>query len=38
MGGYKTTYDRLTALYKVKLLQSEKANKVIDEYQEKSKS
>ena len=38
MGGYKTTYDRLKALYKVKLLQSEKAIKVIEEYQEKNKS
>jgi tetratricopeptide (TPR) repeat protein len=35
IGGSKTTYDRFTALYKVKLLQSEKALKVIDEYQEK---
>jgi tetratricopeptide (TPR) repeat protein len=38
IGGIKTTYDRLTALYKVKLLQSEKAIKVIDEHQEKIKS
>ena len=38
MGGSKTTYDRLIALYKVKLLQSEKAIKVIEEYQEKNKS
>ena len=38
IGGPKTTYDRLTALYKVKLLQSEKAIKVIEGYQEKIKS
>jgi tetratricopeptide (TPR) repeat protein len=38
IGGSKTTYDRLTALYKVKLLQSEKAIKVIEGYQEKIKS
>ena len=38
IGGIKTTYDRLTALYKVKLLQSEKAIKVIEEHQEKIKS
>ena len=38
IGGTKTTYDRLTALYKVKLLQSEKAIKVIEEHQEKIKS
>lgn len=38
IGGSKTTYDRLIALYKVKLLQSEKAIKVIEEYQEKNKS
>ena len=38
IGGSKTTYDRLTALYKVKLLQSEKAIKVIEEHQEKIKS
>jgi tetratricopeptide (TPR) repeat protein len=38
IGGPKTTFDRLTALYKVKLLQSEKAIKVIEGYQEKIKS
>ncbi len=38
IGGPKTTYDRLTALYKVKLLQPEKAIKVIEGYQEKIKS
>lgn len=38
IGGSKTTYDRLAALYKVKLLQPEKAIKVIEEYQEKNKS
>jgi tetratricopeptide (TPR) repeat protein len=38
MSGFKTTYDRLTALYKVKLLQSDKAIKILDEYQEKIKS
>jgi tetratricopeptide (TPR) repeat protein len=38
IGGSKTTYDRLAALYKVKLLQPEKAIKVLEEYQEKIKS
>jgi tetratricopeptide (TPR) repeat protein len=38
IGGPKTTFDRLIALYKVKLLQSEKAIKVIEGYQEKIKS
>ena len=38
IGGPKTTFDRLTALYKVKLLQSEKAIKVIEGDQEKIKS
>ncbi len=38
ISGFKTTYDRLTALYKVKLLQSDKAIKILDEYQEKIKS
>ena len=38
IGGSKTTYDRLTALYKVKLLQPDKAIKAIEEYQEKIKS
>jgi tetratricopeptide (TPR) repeat protein len=38
ISGFKTTYDRLTALNKVKLLQSVKAIKILDEYQEKIKS
>ena len=38
IGGSKTTYDRLTALYKVKLIQPDKAIKVFVEYQEKIKS
>lgn len=38
IGGTKNTYDRLTTLYKVKLLQSEKAIKLIEEYQDKIKS
>jgi tetratricopeptide (TPR) repeat protein len=38
IGGFKTTYDRLTALFKVKLLQPDKAIKVLEEYQEKIKS
>lgn len=38
IGGSKITYDRLVALYKVKLHQPEKAIKVIENYKEKIKS
>jgi len=38
IGGSKTTYDRLVALYKVKLHQPEKAIQVIENYKEKIKS
>ena len=38
IGGSKTTYDRLAALYKVKLHQPEKAIKVLENYKEKNKT
>ena len=38
VSGSKTTYERLAALYKVKLHQPEKAIKIIEQYQEKNKS
>jgi tetratricopeptide (TPR) repeat protein len=38
IGGSKTTYDRLVALYRVKLHQPEKAIRVLENYKEKIKS
>lgn len=38
IGGSKTTYERLAALYKVKLHQPDKAIKILETYQEKNKS
>jgi len=38
LGGSKNTYERLASLYKVKLHNSEKAKKILEQYQEKNKS
>ena len=38
VGGSKTTYERLASLYKVKLMQPEKAIKVLEEYKDRNKS
>ena len=38
IGGSKNTYERLASLYKVKLHDSEKAKKILEQYQEKNKS
>jgi len=38
LGGSKNTYERLSSLYKVKLHNSDKAKKILEQYQEKNKS
>ena len=38
LGGSKNTYERLASLYKVKIHNSEKAKKILEQYQEKNKS